>query len=337
MADSVATRRYTRPVSTGPTRNSASRKLWAGLALAAVLPSCEPVLSVGDVVCPPSEGGAPGFDARGVFRACVVTAGSGGSGGTTDGGSAGASGAPPEAGSAGADSEEVCPEGGASGVTADTLLPVPWQTSFDAGFCNYDDGGYCYADGDSSYRLVTSPVHSGKQAAAFDMRSSTSKDERQTRCVRQGIMPVEAYYGAWYYVPSELSGAHDWNLFHFRGGQFRMFPHGLWDVSMNDDAGDGYSLFIYDALHDGHYGQVDSNPIPRERWFHIEFYWKRATDTTGEVALFQDGQEIVRRTGIVTDDDSPFGEWYVGNYTALLEAVPADITVYVDDVTVRLP
>jgi hypothetical protein len=304
--------------------------------LAGLLASCEPVLTVGDVVCPPSEGGVPTFDANGAFKGCQVPSVTGGGGTSESPGAGGASGEMSEGGH-GADNGEVCPEGGATGdVNGSTPLTAPWATSFEAGFCRYDDGGFCYSDANSSYRIVTSPVRTGGFAAAFEMSPSTDGGARQTRCVRQGVLPVEAYYGAWYYVPSELAGAHAWNLFHFQGGQAGKFLHGLWDVSVNDEAGNGYAAFIYDTVHDGHYGQVTPKPIPRDRWFQLELYLKRAADTTGEVALYQDGEELVRRTGIVTDD-TPFGEWYVGNYTTALEPTASAVTVYVDDVTVRLP
>lgn len=301
------------------------------MALAALLASCEPALVVGDLVCPPSTGGAPGFDANGVFRGCEPPSAGGGGSSAGVAGMAGMSGEMSVGGEAG----EVCPEGGEPGFY-DGPLVAPWKTSFDAGFCNYQDAGYCYADPESSRRVVTSPVHSGTFAAAFDMSPSSSTNERQTRCVRQGVLPVEAYYGAWYYIPSDLAGSHDWNLFHFAGGKPRSLLHGLWDVSMNDSAGNGFAIFIYDTVKDGHYGQTDPVPIPRDRWFQLEFYLKRAADATGEVAVYQDGVELVRRTGIVTDD-TPFGEWYVGNYAGALDNTRSTVTVYVDDVTVRLP
>jgi polysaccharide lyase-like protein len=321
----------------GPVPNRAhwKSKLRKGFVLAVGLASCEPSLVVGDLVCPPSSGGVQGIDADGVFKGCGGPS-TAGNGGTSAGMSAaGGNGGEMTGGaSGGEDGLEVCPAGGATGN--DGPLAAPWQTSFDAGFCNYEDGGFCYADPNSAYRVVTSPVHSGKFAAAFDMRPSSSGGQRQTRCFREGVLPVEAYYGAWYYVPSDLGGSHDWNLFHFAGGKAGTLLRGLWDVSMNDDAGNGFSLFIYDAVKDGHYGQVDPKPIPRDRWFQLEFYLKRAADATGEVALYQDGEELVRRVGIVTDE-TPSGEWYVGNYTATLENTPSTVTVYVDDVTVRLP
>jgi hypothetical protein len=226
---------------------------------------------------------------------------------------------------------------GGDGVLDDGQLPAPWSTSFEAGFCDYNDGaGFCYADPDSSFRVVTSPVHTGEFAAAFEMRAAGSAPGgRQTRCVREGVLPAEAYYGAWYYIPSDLTAAHDWNLFHFQGGDRGSFLHILWDVSMDDSSG-ALTAYIFDAVNNRHYDPAAPTPIPLDRWFQLEFYLKRATDTTGEVALYQDGQEIIRRAGIITDD-SAFGQWYVGNFAGALASIPPTSSVYVDDVTVRLP
>lgn len=319
-------------------------KLRKGLACAAVLASCEPALMVGELVCPPSDGGAPGIDANGVLKGCETSSGAAGIGGNagnagTSAGMGAASGETTGGVSLGGDGSEVCPEGGAIGNgngPFDGPLEAPWKTSFDAGFCSYYDGaGFCYATPEASYHLVTSPVHSGMFAAAFDMKPG-SGGARHARCVREGVLPVEAYYGAWYYIPSDLSGARDWNLFHFQGGKPGALFHGLWDVSMNETTGNGLALFVFNAIQNGHYGQVDPKPVPKDRWFQIEFYLKRAADATGEVALYQDGEEVVRRTGLVTDD-SAFGQWYVGNYAGAFDNTLATVSVYVDDVTVRLP
>ena len=307
-----------------------------------MLASCEPKLQVGELACPPSEGGGPGVDASGVFKACMFPLVA--AGGASIAGAAGASGADAGGETSGGfggadDTGEVCSAAARDGTFVGPFA-APWQTSFDAGFCNFEDvGGFCYADADSGRRTVTSPVHSGTFAAAFDMKPSSSTRERQTRCVREGMLPTEAYYGAWYYVPTELVGANDWNLFHFQSGVPNMpnMPlRGSFDVSMDDRAGDGLEVYIYDAINDGRYRQADPIALPRDRWVHLEFYWKRATDATGEVALYQDGQELVRRSGIVTDE-SPFGQWYVGNWTASLDELPSTVSLFVDDVTIRLP
>jgi hypothetical protein len=234
-----------------------------------------------------------------------------------------------------------CPDGGARGTDGrlpfnDGPLVVPWSTGFEDGFCGYEDGaGFCFADPDSTRRVVTSPVHSGAFAAAFEMPANGASGSRQTRCIREGELPAEAYYGAWYYVPSDLTAAHSWNLFHFQGGEAGQFLSGLWDVSMDDGSG-VLTAFIFDAVNKRRYDQTAAIPIPKDRWFQLEFYLKRAPDTSGELALYQDGQEVIRRAGIITDD-SPFGQWYVGSFAGALAPIPSTSSVYVDDVSVRLP
>jgi len=57
-----------------------------------------------------------------------------------------------------------------------------------------------------------------------------------------------------------------------------------------------------------------------------------AADATGAVALYQDGEELLEVTNLITDD-STWGQWYVGNLATGLR--PADSKLYVDDVTIR--
>jgi hypothetical protein len=74
-------------------------------------------------------------------------------------------------------------------------------------------------------------------------------------------------------------------------------------------------------------------PIPIGQWFHLEVYFKRASDATGEITLWQDSAMAVHLTGLVTDPTG-WGQWYVGNLADHL--VPPASTVYVDDVTISL-
>jgi len=224
----------------------------------------------------------------------------------------------------------------ANGVYNEGPLPAPWQTSFDDGFCEYQYlAGFCYSDSSSSNRLVESPVHTGPFAVAFDMNPSDHGGERQTRCVREGVLPSEAYYGAWYYVPSDLSAAHVWNLFHFQGGPVGERLAGLWDVSMDDSNG-ALTAYVLNLRDSRHHEPTSPTPIPKDRWFQLEFYLKSAPDATGEVALYQDGQELLRVTDVVTND-TPFAQWYVGNFAGNIPPNSPTSTLYVDDVSVRLP
>ena len=229
--------------------------------------------------------------------------------------------------------EWTCSENGEDASVADSSDPVgmPWSTGFENRFCDYTQlAGFCYAARDATYEIVTSPVHSGRYAAAFRVTSGETNGY-QTRCVRQGVLPNAAYYGVWYFVPARARNSALWNLLHFRGGDASR-QHGLWDVSLATRPDGELEATVFDFLNGRTYRVANSRPIPIGEWFHFEFYLKRAADRTGEIALYQDGELLVQAMNIVTDD-SEWGQWYLGNLATGL--MPADSTLYVDDVTIR--
>jgi hypothetical protein len=191
--------------------------------------------------------------------------------------------------------------------------------------------GFCFATGGGAYTVVTSPVHSGQHAAAFSVQGTLDAGS-QARCVQQGVFPGAAYYGAWYYVPASAQNKLVWNLFHYQGGVPGQLLHGLWDVSLVN-VGDGGALHVtfFDFLNGSTPSSNAVPPIPLGQWFHLEVYFKRASDATGELSLWQDGVLAVHLTGLATDN-TDFGQWYVGNYAS--DLVPPASTIYVDDVTI---
>jgi hypothetical protein len=223
-------------------------------------------------------------------------------------------------------------EAGAAG----TSLPVelPWSTSFEEGFCGYSDvRGFCYADADPDdeaddawYKISSAQAHSGRASAAF--RISTAGAGQQSRCVREGILPSEAYYGAWFLIPESVDRAVNWNLMHFRGGDDL---HGLWDVTVGRAADGGLFLYVFDFLHQTMRMREGAPRLPVGEWFRVVFFLRRAADDTGEVRLYQDDQLLLRLTNIATDDSS-WGQWYSGNFANALS--PSDATIYMDDVTI---
>ena len=75
------------------------------------------------------------------------------------------------------------------------------------------------------------------------------------------------------------------------------------------DATGDLNLHVFDFLESN---SGDGPAIPIGSWFHIVFYWKRAKDTSGEVALYQDDSRVVDLANLITDD-TDWGQWYVGN------------------------
>lgn len=308
--------------------------VWSGLAGAAGLAG--------------SGGGSAGAGAGGQPEAGrsgeggrAGVAGLGGSGvggvaGAGSGGDTGGDGASGEGGNAaGGDA------GGAAGVGACGVveperpvtapLAIPWETSFEDDVCDYVRAdGFCYVDGDASYEVVVSPTHSGDAAVALSVNSAEGSS--QVRCVREGTLPPDAIYGAWFYVPAlaEMTGL--WNLFFFQGYNGVDLEE-LWDVSIGTNEAGTQGLFVFDHRA----GQVtrppDGRAIPVGAWFHVEFRMRRAGDASGLVQLYQDGELLLERAG--PTDDTSWGQWYVGNLAT--ERIPPDSTLYIDDVSIRAP
>jgi hypothetical protein len=205
-----------------------------------------------------------------------------------------------------------------------------WSTGFEDGFCGYSDvRGYCYS-GAGSFRLVTHPTRAGHFAGAFGLVKADGGDS-QARCSRRGVFPSEAYYGAWFYIPRGIKNRGNWNLMHFQGSTGDEELHGLWDVSL--DAKDDGSIqpHIYGFLSGNSIRSPDPIAVPQDEWFQLQFYWRRASEPSGEVALYLNGALVSSRSDIITDD-SGWGQWYVGNLAQML--TPVDSELYVDDVTI---
>ena len=230
--------------------------------------------------------------------------------------------------------EHPVPDGGdADSGSVKPGVPMPWTSGFETGFCEFARaGGFCLQTGSASYALVTSPVHSGTFAAAFTVVSDENNPGYQSRCVRQGTFPQSAYYGAWFYVRSTTIETGIWDLFYFQGRNSGQNEHGLWNVLLAEDGNGQLQVSVVNLLNNSTPDLTSATPIPIETWFHLEFYYKRASDSTGEVALYQGDQEVLHLTALQTDD-TQWGQWYVGSYATGL--APSPTTVFVDDVTIR--
>jgi hypothetical protein len=216
-------------------------------------------------------------------------------------------------------------------------IAVPWSSGFENQFCDYTQAaGYCYNDAQASFEIVTSPVHSGRYAAAFSVNAA-DEAALQARCVRQGGLPKAASYEAWYFVPASAAASGNWNLWYFEGGNDEDSQEPLWNVGLVSGANGALMLAVYSPLDGGqHYPMKRTVPIPIGSWFRIKFLLERATDDSGRVSLYQDDVLLFDETGIVTDGARPslFGQWYVGNLAAIRSLMPSASTIYVDDVSV---
>ena len=223
----------------------------------------------------------------------------------------------------------------ASTAVDEEQVAVPWSSGFEDGVCGFHAaGGFCYGRHGANLEIVESPTpRPGKFVAAFTVSGDTTTANRsQARCVRQGVMPKSAAYGAWYFIPALAISDGNWNLFHFLGGTSEADSHPLWDVSLANDPSGQLELSVFNFLTGIHPLTAGVGPIPIGRWFHIEFQLVRSAQAKGEVTLLQDGVVALHLTNLITDD-TEWGQWYVGNFAKRL--LPTLSTVYVDDISIR--
>jgi hypothetical protein len=216
---------------------------------------------------------------------------------------------------------------------ADKIVEAPWRTSFELEWCDYERAaGFCYSAPAASFSIVETPVRTGRRAAAFSVIGDPAANAGQARCFREGVLPSNAQYGAWFYVPASASNTGNWNLMHFQGGVPGDF-HGLWDVSLGSNDDGSLYLYLFDFLGAGIRRPTDTTalPVPIGAWFHVELRLRRAADPTGEIVVYLDGQPVLGFAGIMTDDTTS-AQWYVGNLATALNPPPS--TIYVDDVTI---
>ena len=338
-------------------RDAAWRFAWA--ALAAATQACDPGIVVGsDNVAADDDGGSLDAtvsndatassdaiarsdaidsgdatasndeDATGDAGAASDSSDSGDALAVTDAGDGGDSGGPDDAGS-------LC---SLDAATDAAPLVVPWSTGFENGLADY--GIACYMVGGGALVSVVSapsPVHTGLHSAAFTVDSTQVMAE--ARCRRTGVYPGAAYYGAWYYVPQFEVNTGNWNLLHFRAASTPSDPtQGIWDVSLVNGADGGLEVALWDFLRTrliatGYPGpgQDAGSGIPINQWFHLEVFFRRACDSTGEFTLYVNSQVVFSLKGLATTN-GPWGEWHVGNLATALS--PPMSTLYVDDITI---
>ena len=157
--------------------------------------------------------------------------------------------------------------------------------------------------------------------------------------------PTEAYYGAWFYIPSTVTIRSWLSLVHFRcsatGDGLNITA--VWDLNLwpvRDGSLPTGTLPIgsltthfYNFLTQVNADQVVIPAVPTDQWVHYEVLIRKAADATGRIQIWQDDVLIVDLENIATFS-TDWVEWDVGG--ASNDLAPASASVYVDDATISL-
>ncbi len=183
--------------------------------------------------------------------------------------------------------------------------------------------------GTGAVTVSTDVAHSGRYSAKLSISNASNQTQgaRLFRWDESAAYP-QAYYSAWYYFPQQYTGMIWWNVFQFKSKLSESANDPLWVLNVGN-RGDGQMYFyLYDWVNRRAYSQGIKN-IPVGTWFHLEAFYQQATDNTGRIAFWQDGQPIFDLGGVVTRRSGDEIDWSVANYTDNIN--PSDATIYVDD------
>jgi hypothetical protein len=184
----------------------------------------------------------------------------------------------------------------------------------------------------SSNTLATSNEFAHKSTYAAKMVITTPSDGSQAgaNLVRNGNLPVEAYYSAWYYLPQSVSVGTYWVIMKFRMRtdiNDASTETELYDIDLRNPSSGQMSLRIYDHR-DGDLTLSVTDPVvPVGNWFQLEAFYRNADDNTGRLVLWLDGKEIAN----IVKPTGPAGwtAWDVGSIGVNL--TPAAVTLFIDD------
>jgi hypothetical protein len=230
--------------------------------------------------------------------------------------------------------------GAACGQRIDVGSELMWTARFESG--NFDEwtgvAGGSTLTSPSSNELVPSSeqAHHGTFAAKMTMTTPLDPVPAHSSLNRDGNLPDEGYYSAWFFLPQSASLPNApvlqyWAIMRFRARTVATDPNSvfdLYDIDLRSLASGEMALRVFDYIPFADAAMVESDPlVPVGRWFQVEAFYRNAPDATGRLSLWLDGRlvaDIAKATGA-----TGWVGWGVGDMGLGLS--PQTVTLYVDD------
>ncbi len=214
---------------------------------------------------------------------------------------------------------------------------VLWEAGHETGDASEWDrsqSGAIFNSGTGTVEWTDEVAHSGAGSLALSVRRASGQTQA-ARIFRWAENPSEAYYSAWFYFPELVEPDRWWNILQFKS---KLDDHSdpTWVVNVGNDSAGAMRLYLYDAVTEtSHHEPTGPEPIviPVRRWTHIEVFLRQATDDSGRISLWQDGEMLYDLGGVQTTLADNV-QWSLNNYSDGLD--PEDVTIFVDDAAIAL-
>ncbi len=212
--------------------------------------------------------------------------------------------------------------------------PVTWAADTETGdvsqWANGQFGEAVFNTGTGNVEASTDVARSGRYSLKMSI-SGAANETQAARILRWHDNPVEAYYSVWFNFPQVYRPAEWWNVLQFKS-QSNTDNVPTWVLNVGNRPDGTMYFYLWDALTNTSYSPLHHVDLPISSWFQVKVFFRRATDNTGRITIWQ-GNDLLFdidqvRTAIA--DNTHFG---VGNYAD--DITPSDSVIYADDAVIR--
>ena len=223
------------------------------------------------------------------------------------------------------------------GQNLDVGSDMLWTSRFEGGtfdeWTSVPGGGYGAFPPPNNVVVSSEWAHQGKYSAKLTITAPADNPQGYgASLVRQGNLPLQAYYSAWYYLPSTVSVGMYWVIMKLRLRTAVDDPtteDELFDVNLKNLPNGDMSLRLYDHNLRGDRSLDVADPIVPvgdNEGFQIEALY-RGDPVDGRLTLWLDGKEILNYQGATGPT-----EWVAWDVVSVGEDLtPATALLYVDD------
>jgi hypothetical protein len=232
------------------------------------------------------------------------------------------------------------------GIIGDGGAAVLWTATFEPGdITEWTQGGMggTYTenmnDPTNPFPMAMSGMaHRGQYAGAISISTPNGVPGGPVSInylYRDHPSPKQAFYSAWYYIPSSVMVGTYLSLSHFR-------------VSHTNDGNDLAPAFdlnlipingvlraqLYDYVMGTNTQELIPMPVQLSTWVHFEIMFLKAADKTGHITVWQDGVQIIDDPPPLTTAVTDWVQWDAGG--ASNDILPTPAVIYMDDAAISL-